>query len=754
MFFIACSGTKRLAPGEKLYTGAKTRLESSSEIDNKTKRLVKSTAKDAVRPDPNKRFLGNRIKLWMYMVSDENPKTRLSRWFKNSGEPPVLLSNIKPGVTASIIDAKLFNIGIFKGYTDYEIVEKKRTSKVIYTAYIHKPYTVSELSYNIYDDNLSNLIIAEKDKSLIKPGESYNLEILKNERQRIDDLLKNKGYFYFDSDYLIFKTDTSSISRSVSFKLELKDSVPQNALTVYHINNIFVDQNFRLTERRRSSTNDSLVFEHYVFRGKESEMKIRPRVIVKSIYLKKNDVYSRRNHALTLSHLMSMGNFKFVQVKFSDSDTIKAGYLDVDILMTTLPKRTFRAEMDIVSKSNSFTGPRMNLSLLNRNAFKGAELLSLNLAGSYEIQLSRISENLYSYSVSPQLELTFPRFIVPFDLKKSYSMFVPKTRLVLSYNFLKRVNYFDMQTLQLGFGYRWKITSLREHEYNPLSLSYTSIGNESDEFTELLESNPFLKKSYEEQFIAGTNYSFTYNEQILPLKKMQFYFHTIAETAGNTLSLAKIISGERPSSENPSTVINSVYSQYAKLSIDGRAYYNFRSKNKLAMRVFVGTAMPYGNSAVLPYNKQFFSGGANSLRAFRINSVGPGTYHQEDNSGFLQIGGDLKLEYNVEYRFNIYRYFKGALFVDAGNIWINKSNPTNIGSPFLFSEFISELAIGAGVGFRIDVSFFLIRFDLAMPLKKPWLEKDQRWVVNQIDFGSSQWRSENLILNVAIGYPF
>jgi outer membrane protein assembly factor BamA len=271
----------------------------------------------------------------------------------------------------------------------------------------------------------------------------------------------------------------------------------------------------------------------------------------------------------------------------------------------------------------------------------------------------------------------------------------------------------------------------------------------------LLASNPFLKKSYEEQFIAGGNYSFTYNEQVVPVKKMQYFLLATAETAGNVFSLAKLIGGEKPSSENPSKVVGSIYSQYAKLSIDARGYFNFNDKNKMAMRLFAGVAKPFGNSSILPYTKQFFSGGPNSLRAFQINSVGPGTnYQNSDNRGFLQLGGDIKLEVNGEYRFNIYRFFKGALFVDAGNVWLQKSNPANTGSPFLFSTFMNEIAVGTGVGLRIDVSFFILRFDLAMPLRKPWLEENHRWVTNQINFANSSWRSENLILNIAIGYPF
>jgi outer membrane protein assembly factor BamA len=452
---------------------------------------------------------------------------------------------------------------------------------------------------------------------------------------------------------------------------------------------------------------------------------------------------------------MSLDNFKFVRVKFGDSDTTATGYLDVTILMTPMPKRTFRAEVDMVSKSNDNAGPRLNFALLTRNVFKGAELLNLNMAGSFEAQMSGTNKNVWSYLWNPKVELTFPRFIVPFNLTRTGSIYVPKTNVSLSYNYLKRVNYFDMQIFQFQYGYKWREDIRKEHELNPVSISYATIQNKSVVFNELLNSNPFLKKSYEEQFIAGGNYSFTYNEQVIPGKKIQYYFHLSTELAGNVFSLAKLISGGKLSSDFPSTIVGSVYSQFAKFSIDGRGYYNFKDNSKLAYRIFAGVAKPFGNSSVLPYSRQFFSGGPNSLRAFQINSVGPGLYFQNpENSGFLQLGGDLKLEMNSEYRFPVYRFLKGALFVDAGNTWLLKSNPENIGTPFSFSTFSNELAVGTGFGFRVDISFFVLRFDLAMPLRKPWLEKNHRWVINEINFGNSTWRGENLILNVAIGYPF
>jgi outer membrane protein insertion porin family len=750
ILLASCSGTRHLPYGGKLYMGAKINIESTDKTD---KGPIKHAATDALRPQPNKSYFGMRPKLIMYNAAGEDPKTKFKKWLKRKGEAPVLMSNLKPGVTSAIIDARLFNMGIFNSYTESEIVERKHTGKVVYTSHIHKPYRIKELTYNISNDSISSLILSEKDKSLIKPGQDYNLDVLKNERIRIDALLKNKGYFYFNPDYLLFKADTSNVNHTVTFNLTLKDSIPQNALTTFRINNVFVNQNYSLNERGSRNSNDSVVFENIVFLGSEERMKVKPKVISRSVYLRKGEVFSRLNHITTLNRLMSMGNFKLVQVNFAESPG--TGLLDVTILMTPMSKYTFRAEMDVVSKSNNYTGPRLNLGLLNRNTFSGGELLNFNLAGTYEAQFGGKDKNLYSYSYNPQLELSFPRLIVPFRLPKTKSIYIPRTTFLLSYNYLKKVSYFDMRTMKFAFGYKWKEDIRKEHELNPIDVSYSSIRNKSTEFTELLESNPFLKKSYEEQFIAGGSYSFTFSEQMLSGKKIQSFVHVASEFAGTTLSLVKMAGGETISSENPATIAGSVYSQFVKLSIDSRFFYNFRSSNKIAMRLYAGVGKPFGNSSVLPYTKQFFSGGPNSIRAFQINSVGPGNYFQDtDLQGFLQMGGDLKLEMNAEYRFSIYNYFKGALFVDAGNVWLLKSNPASAGTPFALSGFTNQIAVGAGLGLRVDVSFFILRFDLAIPLRKPWYEENHRWVTNQIDFGSSVWRKENLLLNVAIGYPF
>lgn len=745
IILASCTGTKRLAEGELLYTGAEIRVESTETVDENR---IKSTASRALRPEPNSSLLGMRPKLWLYQIAGENPKSKFKKWLKEKGEPPVLLRDVRKEAVSEIIDAQLFNIGIFNSHTTSEVAEKKKTAKLIYTTDVHVPYKLNAYSINISDNNIQQLITESTQSSLIKPGMAYQLDILKSERNRIDALLKNKGYFYFSPDYLMFRIDTlKSETNTFNLQLVLKDDVPAEALKPFYIRQVSVDQHYTL----QSSSNDTTRYERINYISDINGKPIRPSVLQRALFLNENELYTRQNHQLTLNRLMSMGSFRFVQVHFTETDSNR---LDADIRLTPLPLNTLRAEMDLVTKSNNYTGPRMNVSLLNRNTFGGSELLKLNLAGSFEAQLNRLSEHLFSYTFNPQIELTFPRLLVPFRVPLTNRLYTPQTRMALSYNFMRRMDYFDLRNVQFSYGYKWRKDIKSDHELNPVSISNTELMNESQAFLDLLATNPILKKSYEEQFVAGMSYAYTYNEQTISKKPTQFYLNLTAESAGNVFSAISSINGTRPSSDNPATLLGSVYSQFVKFGVDGRMYQHLGDKNLLAMRLIGGFAKAYGNSATLPYNKQFFSGGPSSIRAFAINSIGPGNYQQINTAGFTQLGGDIKLELNAEYRFDIYSFLKGALFIDAGNVWLQSSNPSTIGSPFSINTFVNEMAVGAGFGLRFDVSFFVLRFDLATPLRKPWLSPGNRWVVGEFNPFQSDWRKKNLMLNVAIGYPF
>jgi outer membrane protein insertion porin family len=757
LLLTSCSGLHKIPEGEKLYTGAAIKLHSAEKL--KKKKNVEKAAESAVRPRPNKKFLGMRPKLWLYLVAGETKKKGFRSWLKKMGEPPVYFSQVNMGATSKYIDAKLFNIGIFKGMTDPQVQERKKTAHVIYHCYVHPPFKIDLIVFPHEDDYMSELIAGSANESLIKHGADYNLEVLRAETERIDAVLKNNGYFYFSPDYLLFKADTSQSTHTVDLELTVKEDAPYRSLLIYRIADIYVNAGYSATVNNDSirMRGDTIVVDSIAFNT--YRLNIKPKAILRSIFLRPYDIYSRQNHNITLNRLMSMGNFKFVSVRFTESDTANPGFLNADIMLTQMPKRTFRSEVDLVSKSNDFTGPRVTVNYKNRNTLNGAELLNVDLGASFETQLSGKYENLFSYQLSPTVELIVPRFVTPFKVQNKKSLYIPKTKISIGYSYNKRVDYFNLTSLKFSYGYKWKENIKKEHELLPVNINFTRISKPSLRFTELLETNPLLKRSYEEQFIAGMSYTFTFNEQVIENQKSQFYFSGTTELSGNTLSLIhKITTGDNADSSDPERLAGAVYSQFARFTTDVRNYFNFPNKNRIALRFYTGVGIPYGNSSTLPYIKQFFSGGPNSIRAFLINSVGPGTYHADEADGsqlsFLTQGGDIKIEGNAEYRCNLISILKGALFIDAGNTWFIRQREEQQSPPFRFSHFVSELAAGFGAGVRIDASFFVLRFDLATPMRKPWLQEGNRWVLKDIDFSSRTWRRENLILNIAIGYPF
>jgi outer membrane protein insertion porin family len=751
VFIVAsCTATRYLHEGEKLYAGGDIEIAAS----NRAKDL-RHTLQSTVQPKPNYTFLGTRPKLWFYYLPGDSVTKGLGAWIRSTlGEPPVLMRGIKPDETARYLSAKLFNNGYFKGTTSYTIIEKGKTARVKYDCVTNELYTIKEMNYSIHDDSLRARIESLKSGSLIKPGDSYNLELMKKERERIDSTLRDNGYFYFNPDYLLFKAVINENDKTVSLFVCIKDDAPAKALKPYRIGVVDVDPDYSLRNDSTGRREGASMVNGVVFIRKS---KIRPETIVRSIFVRKNDVYSRTWHAVTFNRLMTLQNFSFVNIKFTEADTGNPGVLNAHILLTPLPKRTLGSELMLVDKSNDFIGPRLNVNYHERNAFGGAELVTMNLDGSIETQFTGKYKNLYSYALNPQIEMNVPRMMIPFSLINQTGYFIPKTTLSLGYGFLKRIDYFDLKTLKFSYGYSWKDNIRKVHELDPVSVNYTSISNKTARFNALLDSVPLLKKSYEEQFITGSFYSFTFNEQAIPQQKSQFYLKATGELSGNALWLAqKIVLGKTGSAQNQQRIAGTVYSQFARATVDARNYFNFPDKSKLVLRLYCGMGKAYGNSTTLPYIRQFFSGGPSSVRAFQINSLGPGTYLQnsQKNSAYSEMGGDIKVEGNAEYRLNLIGILKGAIFIDAGNDWLLEQDTVIDSRPFALTRFYKELAVGTGIGLRADVSIFVLRLDLALPLRKSWLSENERWVVHAIDFGKYEWRRDNLVWNIAIGYPF
>jgi len=403
-----------------------------------------------------------------------------------------------------------------------------------------------------------------------------------------------------------------------------------------------------------------------------------------------------------------------------------------------------RAELQAVSKSNNFVGPGLALTLTNRNLFGGGETFSISAKAGYEMQIASGDQTgLNSTQIGVTTDLIFPRMLFPMKINTSFFKYsIPKTKVSLGADFLNRSKLYSLLGTTATFGYFWNANRFVSHEINPVSINYLNLSNTTPEFEQILEDNPFLRNSLNQQFISGLTYSFIYNGLVDQAKTHQFFINTTVDLAGNLINLISGGAGE----EEPNTFLGLEYSQYARFDVDLRYHFRVGSGQKIATRLFGGIGIPYGNSEILPFAKQYFSGGPFSIRAFRIRSLGPGNYNAANTSGtssFFDQTGNLKLEANVEYRFPIISFLKGAVFADAGNVWNTTTTNTVTGGKFS-SNFINELGIGAGAGLRIDIQNFVIRFDLAAPLHTPYLPEGERW---NFDY-------KNPILNFAIGYPF
>jgi outer membrane protein assembly factor BamA len=451
---------------------------------------------------------------------------------------------------------------------------------------------------------------------------------------------------------------------------------------------------------------------------------------------------------------MEIEAYKYVNIRYSESP-LKENCLDARLTLTPSQKMSISAELNAVSKSNNFIGPDLKLTLLSRNFLHGAEVFSINLNGHFEKQFSSNSNEDLSYEISLDGSIAIPRSI-PFKSKMVSKPYTPFTNITLGGGIFTRTSLYKFNSFNIGLEYSWRKNKNLVHKFKPINLSSTNLLSATKEFREFLLLNPSIRKSFEEQFIIGGSYNFIYNHLYDP-KKTQYYLSLEIDPSGNLIGLVNKLFSDTPNTpENPSTIFGLPVSQYVRLRLDSRYYFKIGHESKIATRLYGGVGIPYGNSNVMPYVKQFYAGGTNGIRAFRSRSLGPGIYHPSDSLSNILIDqtGEIKIEFNAEYRFPINKFFKAALFADCGNIWLAHEDSLRPGSKFNINTFYKEIAVGVGTGLRLDFDLIVLRLDWAIPLRKPWLPEKQRWIIDEIDLLDSSWRKENLLWNISIGYPF
>ena len=766
----SCSGLRYIPEGQRLYTGSKVIIKSPEKLKNYS--ALETELESVIRPKPNRSILGQRPKLYFWHLGEGKTKGLGKFLADKFGEAPVLLRDVKISATSGLITNRLYNNGFFKGVVTNEVKTQAKTAQVNYTATTGQPYTIQEIHFPDRDTLVDIAIRATEPGTLLKTGDAYNLNTFTAERIRIDNILKNEGYFYFVPDYLLFQVD-STLNNKVNVYMRVKATAPTKATRPYWLKTVKLNTSYVLTD---TVTRKPVLFRKYQYFPDEKVFKAK--AITNATFLTPDSLYHRRRRDQTISRLMSLNTFKFVEIRLKPSlagDSAGRGRLDADVLMTQLKKKSLRADLQLVQKTNGFVGPGLNVSFRNRSALRGGEQLLFSAVASIETQTGSGTGNalgLTSYELGANAQLLIPRLVVPklpfLNPRLPNSDFQPRTTLGVGFRTVTRAGYFNQNFFNLNYDYTFKTKITNEQEIRPIDVTYVQF-TPTDIFTEILNSpaKSFLRSAFQQQFILASSYHYTYNEQVLEQRRQQIYFSGGVEVSGN---VAQAIASSANTSKGPTgsyTLFGQEFSQYTKVDLELREYFRLSQDpakgNRLVGRLQAGVGLPYGNSSVLPYPKQYGIGGPNSVRAFAARGIGPGTYKPTStdqlNNRFYDQVGDIRLEGNLEYRQDLIPYVKGALFVDAGNIWLVNQDPGRPtlgadGQPdgkngqFKASTFLKELAVGAGAGIRIDVQFFVIRFDYAYPLRAPY-GKPTKFNADGTTSPDKAGR-----LNLAIGYPF
>jgi outer membrane protein insertion porin family len=748
LLFTACSNTRHLPKGESLFRGSKVHIKDNI-ASKREKKLLQNDLTGVVRPRPNSKFLGIRAKLTIYNLAGVPKKKKgLRRWLREkAGEPPVLTSSVRMNMNKELMVNTLQNRGFFYGTVSAEMKTdtNKKKSTAVFDVTTGPQYKILT---SMFIKDSSAAISRDVDSifktTLLTPGTPYNLDLIKAERERIDRSLKEIGYFYFRPDYILVVVDSSIGDHKVNMYVRLKHGeIPPEANRVYSINDIFIYANYKLRGKRQDTATDSMVVvDNYHVIDKKKTFK--PTVFSEAMVFEKGDKYSLDDQNTSLSRLVNMGVFKFVKNRF---DPVTDSLLDVFYYLTPYPKKSLRFEVGLLTQNDNRAGTQGSISWRNRNVFKGAEELLFKINGGFEAQYSGAIRRPPIYNFGIESNLSVPRFVVPFIYIGSVSRYLPRSIVKLKYNYEAQSNLLRINSYTASYGYSWKEGPHKEHQLYPINFTYVK--------TDTLGSKDSLKGIYPNLIfngiIIGPTYKYTYTSPVGAKHRNSIYFDGLIDLSGNILGLLK----KADYKTNPDLLFGSTYAQYVKLQPDFRYYLNLSQYAMLASRIMAGVGIPYGNSSQLPNIKQFWAGGNSDLRGFPSRLLGPGTYNAAGNgkSNYLQTLGDLKLEGNIELRQNIYKFLNMGLFVDAGNIWLYNSNPDLPGGTFT-SSFMKELAVDGGFGLRFDFKILILRLDLGIPFRKPWLPEGDRWVFSKIDIGDYDWRRQNMVFNIAIGYPF
>lgn len=749
-----CSTTRKLPEGEVLYTGIKqyeVTAPSGETIDPDAESQVNQT----LQVEPNNTVLGIHIPipfgLWMYNWFKTDKKKGVKRWlFNKLAADPVLISKVDPEIRVKAAETLMGDNGYFNGKIRYEIIPDKknpRKAQISYFIDYNQPYRYKSIEYMEAETPSDSLIQSISGESKLKPGQIFNVNMLEDERSRISDYLRNHGYYYFRPDFISYMADSTIGNHEIALRIIPKTNLPKPLLRPWRIGEI----NYSISNSYGRPPTDTIKYRDMgVFYRRR--IPVRPKILYRSLAMKPGDLYSQHATDATQANLNRLNTFKFSEVSYTPADTLhKIDSLNVLINAALELPIDAEIELNVTTKSNDQTGPGMIFGITRRNVFRGGEILNTQMSGSYEWQTGAGAKNskgnnlINSYELGVTSSLIFPRLIAPKFFHRDFQ-FPATTTLKLNANLLSRAGFFRLLTLGGSGNYDFKSSKVSSHTLTPFSLTYSFLMKKTAAFDSVMRENKALALSFDNQFIPSMGYTYTYDNSPITTLRNHIWWQSSVTQAGNLLYGAMSLLGNK---NKQKTIFGSPFSQFIKVTSEIRYYLKLTERQMVASRLMGGVLKPYLNSSVAPYSEQFFIGGANSIRAFGVRSIGPGSYHPAADAlySYLDQTGNLKLEANIEYRFPIAGSLFGAVFLDAGNVWLLKEDSNRPGGKFAWSSFGKDVALGTGAGLRLDITYIVLRFDVGVPIHAPYdTGKSGYYNINKV------WK--NLGYHLAIGYPF
>lgn len=731
-------------------------------ITSDTKDVKTSQFISYIRQNPNAKWF-NLIKVPMhiYCASGKDSTLWINRFFRKIGDAPVIYDENLATKSQKVIEQAVKNMGYMRADVSLEKKIKKNKLKLNYQIKTDKLYHINHIAYHIDDLQIQELIDKDSTQSYLQTGMPFNIVTLDAERQRITKLLQENGYYKFNKDFLVYQADTVRNTCQVDLMMKLlpyqrkKEDVPTKHQS-YKIRNVnFIEENNILNYDDSLAIYDSVSHKGINVYYKE-KLYLRSNTLAEFNHIRSNSLYNQRDVQNTYESLGRLRALKYTNIRFNEVAVNDSTYLDANIVMTKGEDKSLSFEVEGTNSAGDL-GAAASMTYQHRNIFKGSETFMFKVRGAYE-SITGLQEGYDDGTYKEwglESSLNFPEFKFPFLSSEFKKRIKASSEVGVKYNSQVRPE-FTRTLAAASWSYRWQDSRRAHHRFDLLDVNYIYVPSKSKEFEEYLQNlsnrNSILIKSYEDQLIVRTAYSYTYNSSLDKNRKNNRHSYSLRmnlEESGNLLYLASKGLHSSPKGEKGYVIANIPFAQYVKGDFDYAHNFNIDNRNSFTFHIGLGVAYPYGNSQMLPFEKRYFAGGPNSVRGWSVRSLGPGSYKNiEGEMNYINHTGDIKLDLNIEYRTHLFWKFKGAAFIDAGNIWNIKEYKGQEEGTFHFNQFYKQLAVAYGLGIRMDLDYLILRFDGGMKAINPTRTGKEKYPICQPKF------DRDFAFHFAVGYPF